>query len=200
MSASATLEFSDGVVASVSSSIHTALEDHLIGDFTWQALASFLPTFFVEYHGYSQTVAGTLFAAYFVVQGTLQVGVGMAADRFGRDVATGLCMVTGIGGLALLSASTGLVGIGGGLLLLGLGMGWSAAVFPRFMDNLSEEEKNSGFGLVRTVYMVVAASGSVIVGFLADAFGWVVAIGALIALLAIVCGLLVTNHALGLEY
>lgn len=169
-------------------------------DFTWQAVASFLPTFFVQYHDYSQPLAGTLFAAYFVVQGVLQVGVGVLADRFGRDIATGVCMVTGITGLSLLVVGPGLGAIAAGIVLLGLSMGWSAAVFPRFMDHLSEAERNLGFGLIRTVYMVVAASGSVVIGLFADLFGWAVSFGFLIALLATVCGLIVVNRALGLGY
>lgn len=169
-------------------------------DFTWQGLASFLPTFFVQYHGYSQTLAGSLFAAYFVVHGVLQVVVGNVADRFDRDLATVLCMVAGIGGLAILVSGPGLAWIAGGVVLLGLGMSWSAAVFPRFFDNLSEAEQSSGFGLVRTVYMVVAASGSVVVGVLADLFGWATSFGFLTALLGVVCGLLVVNEALGLGY
>ena len=172
----------------------------VISDFTWQAMASFLPTFFVQHHGYSQTLAGSLFAAYFVVQGTLQVGVGVLADRFGRDIATGLCMVTGIAGLALLVVGSGFGTVVAGVVLLGLGMGWGAAVFPRFMDHLSEAERSSGFGLVRTVYMVVAASGSVVVGLLADFFGWAASFGFLIAILAVVCCLLAVNRALGLGY
>ncbi|MCU4972026.1 MFS transporter [Halobacteria archaeon AArc-m2/3/4] len=186
----------------------------IISDFTWQAIASFLPTFFVQYHGYSRTLAGTLFAAYFVAQGVLQIGVGVLADRIGRDVTTAICMVTGIVGLALLVVGPEVVAglgfgsesavefgaIGAGIVLLGLSMGWSAAVFPRFMDHLSAAEQSSGFGLIRTVYMVVAASGSVVVGLLADLFGWAVSFGFLIALLAVVCVLLVANEAFGLEY
>lgn len=186
----------------------------VISDFTWQAMASFLPTFFVQYHGYSRTLAGTLFAAYFVAQGVLQVGVGVLADRIGRDVTTAICMLTGIAGLSLLVVGPGLVtaldassgsaselgAIGAGIVLLGLSMGWSAAVFPRFMDHLSEAEQSSGFGLIRTVYMVVAASGSVVVGLLADLFGWAVSFGFLIALLAVVCVLLAANEAFGLGY
>ncbi|WP_207586323.1 MFS transporter [Halomontanus rarus] len=188
----------------------------VISDFTWQAMASFLPTFFVQYHGYSRTLAGTLFAAYFVAQGVLQVGVGVLADRIGRDVTTAICMVAGIAGLSLLVAgpeagavaapgfgsgfASELGAVGAGIVLLGLSMGWSAAVFPRFMDHLSAAEQSSGFGLIRTVYMVVAASGSVVVGLLADLFGWAVSFGFLIALLAGVCALLAANEAFGLEY
>lgn len=171
-----------------------------LADFVWQGLASFLPTFFVQYHGYSQTLAGSLFAGYFVAQGVLQVGVGAAADRFGRDIAAGACMVASIAGIGLLVVGPGLPWMVAGIGLLGLGMGWAAAVFPRFMDSLSADEQSSGFGLIRTAYMVVAASGSVVVGVLADSFGWGVSFGFLVALLAVAGGLLAGNKALGLGY
>ena len=172
----------------------------IIFDFTWQGLASFLPTFFVEFHGYSTTTAGTLFAAYFIVQGVLQIGVGRIADRFGRDAGIVLCTATGIAGLALLVVGTGLAAFAGGIALLGTGMGWGAAVLPRFMDHLSEDEQSAGFGLVRTVYMIVAASGSIVVGLLADLFGWAVSFGVLVGLLVVVLGLLACNWAFDLGY
>lgn len=172
----------------------------IIVEFTWQAVASFLPAFFAQYHEYSTGLAGVLFGVYFITQGALQVGVGVVADRFGRDLTITLCMGAGIGGFALLVAGNGIATITVGTLLLGIGMGWGAAVFPRFMDRLSADEQSFGFGLFRTVYMIVAASGSVVVGFLADGFGWAVSFGFLALLLALVCVLLFVNTALELEY
>jgi MFS family permease len=170
----------------------------IVADFTWQGISSFLPVFFVQFHGYSQTMAGTLFAAYFLIQGTLQVGVGMIADRFGRDLAIGGCMVSSIAGIALLVVGSGLLPVLAGVLLLGIGMGWGAAVFPRFMDHLPGDERGTGFGLIRTVYMVVAASGSVVVGVLASTVGWAGSFLFLTVLLGSVCCLLVGNHWFGL--
>jgi len=95
---------------------------------------------------------------------------------------------------------TGLPAIVAGIALLGLGMGWSAAVFPRFLDNLSAAEQSSGFGLIQTAYMVVAAAGSVVVGVLADAFGWGVSFGFLAVLLAVALSLLAANRAFALGY
>jgi len=172
----------------------------LVADFTWQGLASFLPTFFAAHRGHSATLAGVVFAAYFVVQGILQIWVGSLADRYGRDRAIALCFGTAILGLALLVGVPGLVGLVPGIVLLGLGMGWGAAVFPRFMDHLGAEERGAGFGLVRTVYMVLASGGSVVVGLLADVFGWAVSFGALICLLGVVLAAVVANVVFDLGY
>jgi MFS family permease len=172
----------------------------VVAEFAWTGLVSFLPTFLAEYRGYSATRAGLLFALYFVALGVLQVGVGAVADRYGRDVATGACMCAGIVGLSTLVFVPGSLAVAAGVLLAGLGMGWGAAVFPRFMDHLFETERGTGFGLVRTVYLVVASSGSITLGVLADRFGWAVSFGSLIASLAAVLCLLVGNWALGTEY
>jgi len=85
-------------------------------------------------------------------------------------------------------------------VLLGIGLGWGAALLPRFMDHLSAAERGAGFGLVRTVYGVVGALGSVVTGTLADLFGWGVSFGFLAVLLTIVFVALAVNWAFSLGY
>ncbi|PSQ90814.1 MAG: MFS transporter, partial [Bacteroidetes bacterium QH_2_63_10] len=70
-------------------------------------------------------------------------------------------------------------------------MGWGAALMPKFMDHLDEHERSAGFGLIRTVYMVLGASGSVVTGFVADLFGWGVAFLGMTLLLVGMLGVLV---------
>ncbi|RKD93629.1 MFS transporter [Halopiger aswanensis] len=170
------------------------------GAFVWQATASFLPTFLVEYRGQSTPFAGAVFAAYFVVQTVTQVGVGAISDRFGRDVATAGCMVLAATGFGLLIAVPGIVAIATAVVLLGIGLGWGAALLPRFIDALSSVERGVGFGLIRTVYGIVGATGSAGTGLVADLAGWGVAFAVLAALLALVVVALAGNWALGLEY
>ena len=143
-----------------------------VGMFVWQATASFLPTFFVAHHGYSEATAGTLFSAYFLVQGVTQPGLGALSDRIGRDAAASLSVGVGIVGYGLLVAGTGLATAAVAVACAGLSMGWGAALMPKFMDHLDEHERSAGFGLIRTVYMVLGASGSVVIGVVADLFGW----------------------------
>ncbi|WP_083860414.1 MFS transporter [Natrialba hulunbeirensis] len=144
----------------------------IVGEFVWQGAASFLPVFLIEHREYSPTVAATGFSAYFVAQGIAQVGVGAVSDRFGRDRATAGCLLLGAIGLWLLVAGPGLVSAAVGVLLLGIGMSFEASLLPRFLDALGDEERGTGFGLVRTVYVITASLGSVIVGLVADGFGW----------------------------
>lgn len=172
----------------------------VLSEFVWQAVTSFLPTFFMQYHGYSAQTAGLLFAGYFVVLGLVQVVVGVLSDRTGRDTATAVCMVAGIVGLGLLITTSRLLPIVVALVLLALGMGWTAAVLSWFVDHIADNERESGFGLVRTVYMILAASGSAVVGFFADQIGWGVAFGLLILCLVTVLCLLGYNRAIGAGY
>ena len=160
------------------------------GMFVWQATASFLPTFFVAHHGYSSATAGTLFSAYFLVQGVTQPGLGALSDRIGRDAAASLAIGIGIIGYGLLVAGTGLEMAVVAVALTGFSMGWGAALMPKFMDHLDDHERSAGFGLVRTVYMVLGASGSVVAGFVADFFGWGVAFLGLAVLLVGMLGVL----------
>jgi MFS family permease len=154
-----------------------------VGMFVWQATASFLPAFFVAHHGFSETIAGALFSGYFLVQGVTQPGIGALSDRIGRDAAASLAIGVGIVGYGLLVWGTGLAVAIVSVSLAGLSMGWGAALMPKFMDHLDDHERNSGFGLVRTVYMMLGAGGSVVTGFAADLLGWGVAFLGLILLL-----------------
>ncbi|WP_254525800.1 MFS transporter [Natrinema caseinilyticum] len=171
-----------------------------VGAFAWQGTASFLPTFFVEHRGQSATTAGLVFSVYFVVQSVVKPGIGAMSDRFGRDVTTFGCMVTSVAGLSLLVTVPGIVGVAVGVVLIANGLSWAVAVEPRFMDNMTESERGAGFGLVRTTYLTAGSLGSVSVGFFAEAFGWVVSFGVLMALLSLIAVALAVNWAFDLGY
>ena len=155
-----------------------------VGAFVWQATASFLPTFLGAYHGYSDAFAGVLFSAYFAVQGVTQPMLGSLSDRIGRFPAAALALGTGLVGYGLLVAGSGLWVLLPAIAMAGFAMSWGAALLPKFMDHLGAEERSVGFGLIRTVYMVLGAGGSVATGTLADAFGWGPAFGVLLVLQA----------------
>jgi MFS family permease len=154
-----------------------------VGMFVWQATASFLPAFLVAHHGFSAATAGALFSGYFLVQGLTQPGIGSLSDRIGRDAAASLAIGVGIVGYGLLVVGGGLAMAVVSVSLAGLSMGWGAALMPKFMDHLDDHERSSGFGLVRTVYMMLGAAGSVVTGFVADLLGWDVAFFGLALLL-----------------
>lgn len=154
------------------------------GAFCWQATASFLPAFLIEYHGYTTGTASLLFSAYFVIHGISQPVLGTLSDRFGRDAVAAVAFALGIVGYAVLVAANGRVVIAA-IPLVGIAMSWGAPVQSRFIDLLSSAERAAGFGLVRTVYMLLGSLGSVVVGSLADIAGWAIAFGLLVGLLSV---------------
>jgi len=155
----------------------------VVGAFVWQATASFLPAFLIEYHGVAEPVAGALFSAYFGVQGLTQPLVGALSDRIGRYPAAAVAVGAGVLGYGLLVVGPGLWTIGAAIVCAGLAMGWGAALLPKFMDHLGDDERSAGFGLIRTAYMVLGAGGSVVTGAAADLLGWGPAFLGLAALL-----------------
>jgi MFS family permease len=170
----------------------------ILCEFVWQATASFLPAFLVFYHGYSAGAASAMFSLYFVVHGITQPGVGVLSDRLGRETTTALCALVGIAGYGALILGSGLPVLVGAVLLIGTAMSWGAALLPRFMDHLSAEERGAGFGLVRTAYMIVSATGSAVVGTVADLAGWGAAFSVFVVLLSAVVVALAANRAFDL--
>lgn len=168
--------------------------------FVVNGLLSFLPTFLVDYRGYAPTLAGAVFSGYFVIRGGFQIGIGSISDRFGRDFALAGCMAASAAGLGLLVFGPGPLAVAFGILLLGLGAGYFPALDPRFLDHLSESERGTGFGLVRTVYVVTGATGSAGVGLFADALGWAVAFLLLGGLSVVAFAALSANWLLDLGY
>ena len=157
----------------------------ILGAFTWQSVASFLPAYLETFHGYSRTSAGLLFSAYFVVHGLTQPFTGYLSDRFTRNAAALLTMTAGVVGFGILLTSATHVAILVGIGLVGLAMSWGAPLQTKFMDNLSEAEQGTGFGLVRMVYMSIGSLGSFVTGTIVDVAGWSEAFGLLGILMAI---------------
>jgi MFS family permease len=172
----------------------------MVGTYVVQGLMSFLPTFLVEFRGASPTHAGAVFSAFFVVRAGAQVVLGRTSDRYGRDASIAVAMLAGSLGTALLVVGAGLPAVSAAVLLAGVGASFFTSIDPRFLDALDDRERGAGFGLVRTVYTVVGATGSVGVGLTADLFGWDASFAVLTALFLLAFLSLATNRLLGLGY
>jgi len=151
--------------------------------FTFQATLSFFPTFLVEYWGVSTARASLLFAGLFALWILTSPLLGRLSDVVGRDAVLALATVAmAVGIVLLLTVTAGPLALLG-VAFLGGGMGWGGVIASRFMDNLSEEDGSTGYGLVRLVYVLLGSLGSVVTGALADASGWPVAFGLVVVLL-----------------
>ncbi|AZH25067.1 MFS transporter [Haloplanus aerogenes] len=165
----------------------------VLGAFCWQATASFLPTFLVSFRGLPETSAGLLFSAYFVVNGLVQPTTGWVSDRIGRDGAAIATMALGVVGYTLLVAGPELALLPA-VVCVGAAMTWGAPLQSRFFDKFEADERGAAFGLVRTAYMVLGATGSVVVGVLSDVAGWEVAYGLLVGVTGLGLALLLGNR------
>ncbi len=170
------------------------------GTYVAQGLLSFLPQFLVSFHGVTPTAAGVAFSGFFVIRIAGQVGLGRLSDLYGRDAAIAGAMGTGAFGIGLAVIGDSLLVVLLGVLLAGVGSSFFSAIDPRFMEALGTAERGAGFGLVRTVYTVLGAAGSVGVGLTADLYGWDVAFGTLAALFFLSFTALVANKVLGFGY
>lgn len=145
---------------------------------------TFLPAILREYHDLPLVVVTVLYGAYFATVAVVQPVTGRLSDGFGRDRVIAATLFAGIVGYGLVLTAGSLPTIALGVCLAGVAMTWAAPVQARFVDQFAAGEQGTGFGLVRTLYLLVGALGSVVAGALATRFGWPTAIGALVCVLA----------------
>ena len=172
----------------------------ILAMFAVNGLISFLPTFLVAFYGYSPTLAGVAFSAYFIVRGGAQIVVGTVSDRFDPDAVIAGCLLLGTAGLLTFLAGPGLGTILLAVLLFGTGTSFFAALEPKLLDQLPDAERNAGFGVFRTAYVVGGSTGSIGVGAFADALGWVDTIVILTVLFSLSFALVVVNRWFDLGY
>lgn len=162
--------------------------------FVYNGYISFFPTFLVEYRSVNQGAAGVAFGAVFAFSTISQPIAGRLSDSRSRDLAIGSGVILALAGLSFLLVMPGLAGLSVGVFLLGVGTSWFGPLQARFMDRLEGVERGYGFGLVRTLYILLSSLGSVVVGTLAEISGWIGGFGLLAGLLGLCLLLLVGNH------
>ena len=139
--------------------------------FSWQSILSFLPTFFVEYRFLSSEHSSFLYAIVFLTNALSMPLVGRLADRTGGipSIVSCLLAVTTGFGIALFVDWNDALFLSA--VLLGVGISWGGALQSLFMRSLPADSQGSGFGTIRTVYMLIGALGSAVTVLLADRFG-----------------------------
>jgi YNFM family putative membrane transporter len=170
----------------------------VIGMYVFQSFVSFFPTFLQEYHHLSVPAASQATGVAFVLIAAMMPVVGHLADRLDPDLWLVVpFLVTALGFTVLLAVAGPLVrwaGIG----LIGVGLTWGGVIQARFMLQFDQGEGGTGFGLVRTVFVLLGSVGNVATGWLAQVAGWPVAYGVVVGLLGLGAVLVVGNRALGL--
>lgn len=171
----------------------------MITAFFFQSTTSFLTTFLEEYRSIDPGTAGILFGVVLGLSSVAQPVAGWLSDVYSRDGAIATSISLAMLGLIILLAVPTQVGLAGGIVCLGLGISWPGAIQARLVDQFTERNRGYGFGLLRSVYMFLAASSSVIVGTLADVGDWPIAFGVVIALSIGGLVLLAANQVLSLD-
>lgn len=149
------------------------------------ATFSFLPLLLREYHGLSVEVAGSLFTVYFVAVAAGQPASGWLSDKVDRDAVTVIALTLAVVGFLLLVSRPPLVIVFGSVVCIGLGMGWGPPVQARIVDQLGQNERGTGFGLVRTCYIGFAALNGLVVSGAVTMSGWRAGIGVLVVSLLV---------------
>jgi len=136
--------------------------------FAFQALTAFLPTYLVETKGLSPGTAAGFYALLFVFGAGFQLSAGSAADRFGDRAV--IVAITAFSVLPLLALpfATGPLAIGVLVALLGARLGAIPVSNAYIVAALPDEVQGTTWGLLRTSFFVVGATGSTVVGLLAD--------------------------------
>jgi MFS family permease len=176
----------------------------VLGMYAFQSFVSFYPAFLQDYHGLSERASGLAFGVAFVLIAVCMPLVGTVADRWDTDGAIAVPMVVTVAGLGVVLvplAGPDVLGIPAtvhlGSVVAGVGLTWGGAYQARAIDLFDAADRATGFGVMRTTYVLVGASGNVITGVLAARVGWPAAIGAIGGVLALAVGLLVANRLVG---
>jgi MFS family permease len=140
--------------------------------FVYQAFTGFYPTYLVQVKEFSEGTAGLLYGAFFASAIVTQPLGGLLGDRYGRPptiivsaflTAVALAAIPVVQGLAPILAFSVLVSV-------------QLAFWPNsqayVIGTLPESLQGSGFGLLRTIYLVLAATGPIFVGVLAQQHGF----------------------------
>lgn len=167
--------------------------------FGLQSVFSFYPTYLIEYAGLTQTWASNLFSILFAFMVVSIPIVGRLSDVFDHDTVIGLVICCQILGLWLTLSATSLTGVLAGTCILGFGLSWGGVVASRVMSVFTETERLTGFGAVRTGYILVGSTGNVVTGLIADVAGWTPAWNVVVALLGLALAGVITNKAFMLE-
>jgi len=165
----------------------------ILGMFAFQALVSFYPTFLEEYWGYSETRASALFSAVFGLFAASLFVQGRLADAVSRDgVLVAAYLVTAAGfavGVSKAVPGAALLSVG----LVGLGVGWAGVIQARFMAGFAATERGTGFGLVRTLFVMLGSTGNAVTGALAERAGWTTAYGLVAGILVLAAAVVVLD-------
>jgi len=134
----------------------------------FQAVTAFLTTYLVTARGVTQGTAGAILSGLFVGGAVSQAVTGRLADRYGAPaVLVGVAVGSAVP-LALLPLLDGTLPLALGAAAIGIRMSSGPLTNAYIIDLLPDAVEGTGWGLLRTGFFSVGATGSTLVGALAD--------------------------------
>jgi MFS family permease len=134
----------------------------------YQVFTSFYPTYLVTEKELSNGMAALLFGLFFTTGVVIQPLMGTASDRVGTRVTLVGCVVLTAASLVVLTLTADLLVLVPLTVLLGTQLGFWPVANAHAIAMLPDAVQGSGFGLIRTAYLVVAAASPTAIGALAD--------------------------------
>lgn len=136
--------------------------------FIFQGITSFLPAYLLVAKNLSGSTAAMMLSIFFLCGSLCQPVAGVLADRYGQGMV--LASIAGatvlpllalplVGGVRPLALLSGILGI-----RLGLGPVNNAYIVAALPDDV----QGAGYGLIRTIHIVIGSTGAVFVGIFAD--------------------------------
>lgn len=162
-------------------------------EFVSLASMAFLPTLLIDHSGLSSRRANLLFALFYAATALFQPLSGWLSDRIGRDETIAFQAIAGVLGYGVLAIGERFTVAAPAVVLAGSAISSMPVIQSRMIDGLSAANQGRGFGLFRTLYLLVGALGTTVMGTTASVAGWRTATGLLAALLAVIVLSLVTK-------
>ena len=137
--------------------------------FVYQGFTAFLPLYLVAVKGLSPPTAAVLFSAFFATGALVQPVAGYLSDRLGkRGVLVTLTLVHVLA-LAALPFADAIPSISALIVVLGTRAGVGPINNAFLVGVLPTDVRGAGYGLLRSVFMTIGSTGSIVVGVLGDA-------------------------------
>lgn len=136
--------------------------------FIVQGLTAFYPTYLVEAKELSSAAAATVFALLFAAATVVQPLAGTLSDTFGTQRAMSFLAGIIVVALPLVTITASFLQILAVTVLVASVFGLTPIALTYVTKSLPDEIQGAGLGLVRSVYFLIASTGSLVIGSLAD--------------------------------
>lgn len=140
----------------------------MIASFTYQGFTGFYPTYLGARKGLDPELAATLLGVFFATAIVVQPVAGAARDRFGARLTLVCVLVATATLLAVLPVLDGFVALACLTVLLSVQLGFWPVGNSYLVDVVPDDIQGTTVGLARTVFLLVGATGPLVVGFAAD--------------------------------